>query len=156
MKKIKDLTVEEYEKWFTNNCCAKYNCLNCPFSKTICEPYKTNSCWIFNKNLYSNEFLNKEIELDNEILSNNERKFLQAYINLYNDFGKVKKIHIKENESSNNLSKFFIFLINKDPLCCEIWPGIAILIGFLDNSGSIFDFSISRPCLINLKLFKSG
>lgn len=115
MKKIKDLTVEEYEKWFTNNCCAKYNCLNCPFSKTICEPYKTNSCWIFNKNLYSNEFLNKEIELDNEILSNNERKFLQAYINLYNDFGKVKKIHIKENESSNNLSISIVIENGKIP-----------------------------------------
>ena len=115
MKKIKDLTVEEYEKWFTNNCCVKYNCLNCPFSKTICEPYKTNSCWIFNKNLYSNEFLNKEIELDNEILSNNERKFLQAYINLYNDFGKVKKIHIKENESSNDLSISIVIENGKIP-----------------------------------------
>lgn len=55
MKKVslRDLTFEQYEEWADKQC--RY-CDTCLFKKVICSS-KLNNCWIFNKELYSNDFL---------------------------------------------------------------------------------------------------
>ena len=64
--KLRDLTWEQYVKWVENNC-QEYNtyCDKCPFQKVKCEnDGGQNSLWINNKDLYSDKFLDQEIEIE--------------------------------------------------------------------------------------------
>lgn len=61
--KLKDLTREEYEKWIQKNCYG-YTCENCIFYKVDCRKYNTG--WINNKDLYSDKFLNQEVEIEED------------------------------------------------------------------------------------------
>ena len=63
-KKIKDLTVEEYEKW-TDNYCADglMACKGCIFNGVDCS---VKLGWINHKDLYSDKFLDQEIEVEDE------------------------------------------------------------------------------------------
>lgn len=62
-KKLRDLTPEEYEKWQIKNCEEISNCKECLFDKVVCQKF-LNNCWIDNKDLYSDKFLNQEIEVE--------------------------------------------------------------------------------------------
>ena len=62
--KLRDLTEEQYNKWIKNNC-SKYDdsCYGCPFQKVKCF---INDAWYLNKDLYSDKFLDQEIEIEEE------------------------------------------------------------------------------------------
>ena len=61
-KKLRDITPEEWDKWKSKNCkCSDYTCGKCIFDKVGCSKY---DCWIDNKDLYSDKFLNQEIEVE--------------------------------------------------------------------------------------------
>ena len=65
MKKIKlrYVTERQYSKWKNKNCVNKYdNCKRCPFCKIDC--IFGNTCWVNNKDMYSDKFLNQEIEIE--------------------------------------------------------------------------------------------
>ena len=63
--KLRDLTEEQYKKWFKNNCDTFDDCDGCPFSKVRCINYdKRKNWWIDNKDLYSDKFLDQEIEVE--------------------------------------------------------------------------------------------
>ena len=57
-KKLRDWTEKEYEMWVDHNC--NYKCSECPFNNVVCS-FK--NCWICHKELYSDVFLDQEIEL---------------------------------------------------------------------------------------------
>lgn len=60
-KKLRDLTMEEYDKWLDKNC--KNNiCDKCIFNNVVCS--NADCSWVFHKYLYSDAFLNKEIEVE--------------------------------------------------------------------------------------------
>ena len=61
-KKLRDLTMEEYKKF-----CMKYNdvCAKCPFRLVVCC-ITADNLWINNKDLYSDKFLEQEIEVEDE------------------------------------------------------------------------------------------
>ena len=60
-KKLRDLTKEEWSKWLEKNC--KNNiCDECIFSNVVCS--NADCSWVNNKYLYSDAFLNKEIEVE--------------------------------------------------------------------------------------------
>lgn len=66
--KLRDLTEEQYKKWIKNNC-SKYDtdCHGCPFQKVKCDnSNRINDVWYLNKDLYSDNFLNQEIEIEEE------------------------------------------------------------------------------------------
>lgn len=58
--KLKDMTMEDYEKWQEKNC-KDLNCRVCPFRLVRCSALEG---WISNKELYSEKFLNQEIEME--------------------------------------------------------------------------------------------
>ena len=60
--KLRDLTPEQYKNWYKNNC-GKYDCEKCIFFKINCF-YKESHCWIYHKDLYSDKFLDQEIEIE--------------------------------------------------------------------------------------------
>lgn len=61
--KLRDLTEEQYKKWVKNNHNTHHNCKDCLFDKVYCAA-DLPSCWIKNKNLYSDKFLDQEIEIE--------------------------------------------------------------------------------------------
>lgn len=73
--KIRDLTIEQYMKYD----CNKYddNCEGCIFKKVNCNKYDKYNRINYNKNLYREEFLNQEIEIKCEILTKEEKGYLE-------------------------------------------------------------------------------
>lgn len=60
--KLRDLTEKQYKNWLKYNC-YKMLCVGCIFFKTPCD-YGRSNCWIRNKDLYGDKFLDLEIEID--------------------------------------------------------------------------------------------
>ena len=59
-KKIRDLTTEECRK-----ICDDRDCMECPFIHVLCSPESPNS-WIHHQELYSDLFLDQEVEVEND------------------------------------------------------------------------------------------
>lgn len=62
--KLRDLTEEQFKKWQQKNCIDGDKCHICIFNKVNCcfSAY----CWIKHKDLYSDKFLDQEIEIEEE------------------------------------------------------------------------------------------
>lgn len=63
--KLRDLTAEQLKKWrFFNGCTCigMANCSTCIFCSVYCDPVDED-CWIHHKELYSDKFLDQEIEV---------------------------------------------------------------------------------------------
>lgn len=94
-KKLKDITIKEYIDWKEKNCSRHDKCDSCPFTSANCYSNDKNS-WVNNKNLFSNEFLNQEIEIEKrDILTDKEKEYLQNVIKPFRN--RVKYI-TKETE----------------------------------------------------------
>lgn len=78
-KKLKDITNEDYRKYI-DTYCNIHSCTDCIFNYVICGYYNSRS-WIYNKDLFSDKFLNQEIELEvPDILDKEEKEYLSAVI----------------------------------------------------------------------------
>ena len=62
-KKLRDLTPEEWNKWLGKKC---GNCNKCVFRSVACNSSYIKSSWIHNKDIYSDKFLEQEIEVEDE------------------------------------------------------------------------------------------
>ena len=61
--KLRDLTAEQYEKWIEDNCYT-VECEDCIFCNVYCRC--ANDCWVKNKDLYSDKFLDQEVEIEED------------------------------------------------------------------------------------------
>lgn len=64
--KLRDLTMEQsiaYCDKVMNKDLYKNKCDDCIFKNVVCSEWKDN-CWIYHKDLYSDKFLDQEIEVD--------------------------------------------------------------------------------------------
>lgn len=61
-KKLRDLTEEDFKKWTKANCC-KTVCSDCLFCNVYCNPNVAKRVWIKHKDLYSDKFLDQEVEV---------------------------------------------------------------------------------------------
>lgn len=88
-KKLKYLTPEEFYNWEKENC-NHTECNACPFKSANCNLYDEDS-WVNHKELFSNEFLNQELEISTlDILDEKEKQYLQNVIKPFRD--RVKSI----------------------------------------------------------------
>lgn len=80
-KKLRDVTPEEFRKWKNTNCCrSSLNCSECPFDKINCGT-ENEDCWVINKDMYSDKFLDQTIEVEApDILDKEEKEYLSAVI----------------------------------------------------------------------------
>lgn len=62
-KKLRDLNKEEFQKWVKENCITNVLCKDCPFNNVKCG-IMNNDRWVLHKDLYSDKFLDQEIEVD--------------------------------------------------------------------------------------------
>lgn len=62
-KKLRDLTPKEWDKWIDKEC-QLTDCDNCIFRNVPCTRSINKQSWVNNKDLYSDKFLNQEIEVE--------------------------------------------------------------------------------------------
>ena len=103
-KKVKDISLEEFKMWSIKNC--KLSCEKCVFSKVYCDESLRN-CWINNKDIYSDKFLNQEIEIETDILSEKEKEYLKSIIR---PFKRVEYIVKKKSTDCNNNTFYYIVI----------------------------------------------
>ena len=79
-KKLKDVTINEYENWYTKNCSSYDKCDTCLFKSVNCFLNDKDN-WVSNKESFSNKFLNQEINIEKcDILTEKEKKYLRNII----------------------------------------------------------------------------
>lgn len=62
-KKLRDITPEEFDKWQRKNCDC-IDCRKCLFANAVCYNSAFDNSWINHKEIYSDKFLNQEIEVE--------------------------------------------------------------------------------------------
>lgn len=68
-KKLRDVTPYEFYKWYTENCWYTKNCddcFACVFKNVNCSGLENGLNWVFRKDMFSNKFLEQEIEIEED------------------------------------------------------------------------------------------
>ena len=80
-KKLRDLTFEEYKDWKFKNCTPIKTCTKCEFGCVTCSWFPNEkTCCVYNKDSYSDKFLNQETEIEIDILDKVEKEYLRNVI----------------------------------------------------------------------------
>lgn len=100
--KLKDLTEEQYMAYYPVFICGN-GCDNCIFKNVVCWNTKTN--WTRHKDLYSDKFLNQEIEIpEKPTLTEEEKNYLLDIIRpFYSRVEWIKKICTVEGDTQKIL-----------------------------------------------------
>lgn len=85
-KKLRDVTTSEFEDWAKKRCGANSSfCANCYFKFVHCLANSV-TVWTKHKNLYSDNFLDQEIEIEaKDVLDEVEKKYLESIIRPFKD-----------------------------------------------------------------------
>ena len=79
--KLRDLTPEQWDIINKNECFEIVECKNCLFDHVYCGDSDDADAWINHKDLYSNKFLDQEVEIEvPDILIKEEKEYLRAVI----------------------------------------------------------------------------
>ncbi len=62
-KKLRDLAPKEFDKWQRKNCDC-IDCRKCLFANAVCYNSAFDNSWVNHKDLYSDKFLDQEIEVE--------------------------------------------------------------------------------------------
>ena len=103
-KKLRDISLEEFKVWGIKNC-KQLSCEKCVFSKVCCDEVSSD-CWINNKDIYSDKFLNQEIEIETDILSEKEKEYLKSIIRPFKD----RVVSIEKKISMNCIGSTFYYI----------------------------------------------
>lgn len=104
-KKLRDISLEEFKVWSIKNC-KQLSCEKCVFSKVCCDEFSSD-CWINNKDIYSDKFLNQEIEIETDILSEKEKEYLKSIIRPFKD----RVVSIEKRKNINSEGTFYYIAI---------------------------------------------
>lgn len=106
--KLRDMTFEQYEEWRVKKCVV---CESCIFKNVKCHRLYDN-VWVKHKDLYSDKFLDQEIEIDEPILTDEEREYLRAVIKPFRSRTSwVIKTNLKTDE---NLEYLYVHIREVD------------------------------------------
>lgn len=108
--KLRDLTEKQYETWCKENC-DNMNCKTCPFYKVQCSLGEF--CWVRNKDIYSNKFLDQEVEIEvSDLLTPKEKEYLEGVIRPFKDIVE----YIAKRKMNNNLEYLCINIKDDYPI----------------------------------------
>lgn len=97
--KLRDMTKEQWDDYI--NKCLSRSCSDCIFEPVNCRGSENKRSWFNNQDLYSNKFLDQEIEIEvPDILDEVEKEYLSNVIKPF----KNKIIYIKKLDLSNKYS----------------------------------------------------
>lgn len=108
-KKLKDITEKEYLRWRDENCQHFLMYKNCTFG--MLQGYnnrKEKSC-LNHKELFSNEFLNQETEIEIDILDKVEKEYLR---NVIKPFKNNIRYIIKQTGQDHSDYEYITIFIN--------------------------------------------
>lgn len=101
-KKLRDISLEEFKVY-----CKQLSCEKCVFSKVCCDEFSSD-CWINNKDIYSDKFLNQEIEIEiKDVLDEKEKKYLKSIIRPFKD----RVVSIEKKKNINSEGTFYYITI---------------------------------------------
>lgn len=84
--KLRDLTPKQWDENKEIECKNYKCCNNCKFRYVYCDASDIDSSWINHKELYSDKFLDQEIEIEmSDILDKKEKEYLSAVIKPFRD-----------------------------------------------------------------------
>ena len=85
--KLRDMTKEQWDKFLYNCYTISDTCSDtCPFGNVRCLKSECKSSWFNNKDLFSDKFLNQEIEIEeSSILDEEEKEYLSNVIKPFRD-----------------------------------------------------------------------
>lgn len=106
-KKLRDVTPSEYREWEKKHCALNtIDCANCAFHYVMCRSWGPS--WVKHKNLYSDSFLDQEIEIEaKDVLDEVEKKYLKSIIR---PFKRVEYIVKKKSEDCNGNTFYYIVI----------------------------------------------
>lgn len=107
-KKIRDITKEEFEIWKNYNCKTyDLHCTGCPFRASECGFVGLRFPWYENKEMFSDKFLDQEINIATpEILDDVEKKYLSDIIKPF----RKRVDYIKKMSDPFGSDKEYIFI----------------------------------------------
>lgn len=89
-KKLRDLSEEEAKT--LSNCNGIRGCKSCPLKGVTCE-HSLSVWWFNNKDLYSDKFLDQEVQVEvPDLLTEEEKEYLQGILKAVNSKEKLIKI----------------------------------------------------------------
>lgn len=99
--KLRDMTAEQFNDYVTK---CKMTCTKCAFQNACCRCSIVKDSWVNNKDLYSDKFLNQEVEIDiPNILTKEEKEYLANVIKPFKD----KVISISKKQTANLINLGF-------------------------------------------------
>lgn len=131
-KKLRDVTPDEFKKWNNGYCFGK-SCEMCIFRNVNCAAYDGNS-WAYNKDFYSDKFLDQTIEVEApDALTKEEKKYLSAVIKPFRD----RVTHIKKKAWTTPKRKYIEIEYRENEvihaLCFPDLPNDEMYKGMEDN-----------------------
>lgn len=110
-KKLRDVTPSEYIEWEKKHCALNtIDCANCAFHYVMCRSWGPS--WVKHKNLYSDNFLDQEIEIEiKDVLDEVEKKYLKSIIRPFKD--RVEYIEKKINMNCTGSTFYYIIIATK-------------------------------------------
>lgn len=120
--KLRDLTKEQWNDWVDNICNLKVECENCPIYRVNCDSSEDENSWINNKDLYSDKFLDQEVEIEiSDILDKEEKEYLSAVIKPFRnrDISISKKAITYENTENKIFHYVRIKIKSKTNIFCN-------------------------------------
>lgn len=107
-KKLRDITTSEFEDWTKKRCGANSSfCANCYFKFVHCLANSV-TVWTKHKNLYSDNFLDQEIEIEaKDVLDEIEKKYLKSIIRPFKD----RVVSIEKRKNINSEGTFYYIAI---------------------------------------------
>ena len=106
-KKIRDITKEEFEIWKNYNCKTyDLHCTGCPFRASECGFVGLRFPWYESKEMFSDKFLNQEINITvPDILDDAEKRYLSNIIKPFR-----KRVDYIMKSSNSCCDKEYIFI----------------------------------------------
>lgn len=110
-KKLRDISLEEFKVY-----CKQLSCEKCVFSKVCCDEVSSDF-WINNKDIYSDKFLNQEIEIEAiDVLDEIEKKYLKSIIRPFKD--RVVSIEKRKNVNSEGTFYYIGIIVKHIAIDC--------------------------------------
>ena len=98
--KLRDMTKEQWDNFLLK---CYMDCDTCPFNNACCQKSENKVSWFNNKDLFSDKFLDQEVEIEEpDILNEVEKEYLKVVIRSFRN----RVIYIKKVKCPTN--KYFI------------------------------------------------
>ena len=114
--KLRDLTPEQYSKYKEGGCGCNGSCNECMFGSVNCVS-ASKSCWVFHKDLYSDKFLDQEIEIEAPTFTDTEREYLHNWLKPFKD--RIEEIKLVKVGTFENDTITYLLIIIQSILSLE-------------------------------------